>query len=161
VITYNGEIYNYLELRRQLENKGREFRSGSDTEVLLEAIDELGLEKALNQCIGMFAFALWDRLQRTLYLVRDRMGKKPLFWAKFGRLVLFGSELKALMAHSRCPKQIDRQALSAYFRHNYVPAPLSIFEGIRKLSPGQILRWRAGHEIRIEPYWDLRALARH
>jgi asparagine synthase (glutamine-hydrolysing) len=154
VITYNGEIYNYRELRAELENLGRKFRSQSDTEVMLEAFCQWGVEGGIKRLIGMFALALWDARERTLYLVRDRLGIKPLYWAKLGPVLLFGSELKALRAHAAWRGRIDRASLADYLRFAYVPGPATIFAGVRKLQPGQILTQRAGSEPAMHPYWS-------
>jgi asparagine synthase (glutamine-hydrolysing) len=160
VIAYNGEVYNFAELRSEIEAGGHRFRGRSDTEVLVEAIAQWGVEAALKRAIGMFAFALWDREERTLTLARDRLGIKPLYWGRFGDLFLFGSELKALRAHPRFVPEVDRNALAAYLRFNYVPAPHSIYRNVCKLEPGRLLRLRPGEEPRIETWWDLFALAR-
>jgi asparagine synthase (glutamine-hydrolysing) len=160
VIAYNGEIYNYRAIAAELAAAGRVVTGGSDTAVLLEACAFWGIERALAKCIGMFAFALWDRQTRTLTLARDRLGIKPLYWARFGELFLFGSELKALKAHGGWPEEIDRGALLAYFRHAYVPAPSSIFKGVHKLEAGHFLTIGAHGEPVLRKYWDLRAFAR-
>jgi asparagine synthase (glutamine-hydrolysing) len=139
VITYNGEIYNARDLVPDLEAKGVRFRGHSDTEVLVEAIDAWGLERTLGRVNGMFAFGLWDREERRLHLVRDRLGKKPLYYGVQGRTFLFGSELKALRAHPRFAANVDRDALARFLRFSYVPSPWSIYEGIRKLPPGSVL----------------------
>lgn len=139
VIVYNGEAYNFAELRKELEQKGRAFRGHSDTEVVLEACAQWGVERAVKQLIGMFAFALWDRQERILTLVRDRLGIKPLYWGHFGHLALFGSELKALRAHPGWQPTINRNALTLYLRHNYIPAPYTIYQNVFKLPPGTIL----------------------
>lgn len=139
VLAYNGEIYNFRHLRADLEAAGHRFRGSSDTEVLLGAISEWGLESALTKCNGMFAFALWDRRDRRLHLVRDRVGEKPLYYGLSGDLLLFGSELKALRAHPSFDGEIDRDALALYLRHNCVPAPWSIFRATRKLPPASVL----------------------
>ena len=137
VLDYNGEIYNFAELREEL-GPGHVQGSG-DTEVLVAAIDRWGLRGTLGRCNGMFALALWDRREQTLSFARDRLGEKPLYYGWVGKTLLFGSELKALRAHPRFSAGIDRGALTLYFRHNCVPAPYSIFEGIRKLPPGTTL----------------------
>jgi asparagine synthase (glutamine-hydrolysing) len=162
VITYNGEVYNYRALRGELEALGRVFRGHSDTEVMLEAIEEWGLEGALGRFTGMFAFALWDNSLRQLSLVRDRLGKKPLYYSLAGGRLLFGSELKALKAAPGFDDTLDRDALARYFRFNYVPAPFSIYRGTLKLEAGSILRVdcagpvpTAGAPVR---YWDPRTV---
>jgi asparagine synthase (glutamine-hydrolysing) len=160
VITYNGEIYNFGDIRKELETRGVAFRGGSDTEAILEAIGQYGLEATIHRMIGMFAIGLWDRRERTLILFRDRLGIKPLYWAKFGTLFLFGSELKALRAHPGWTPRINRSAVASFMRHNYIPAPHSIYEGVHKLEPGTILTLPWGGEPRIERYWDARAVAR-
>src|SRR3546814_253896 len=136
VIAFNGEIYNFRSLRAELVAQGHVFRGGSDTEVLLAAIEEHGLAAALNRISGMFAFALWDRQERQLHLVRDRLGKKPLYYGLSGGRLIFASELKAIMACPGFRPEVDRDALTAYFRYQYVPAPRSIWRGISKLPPG-------------------------
>jgi asparagine synthase (glutamine-hydrolysing) len=154
VISYNGEVYNAPEVRAELEPRGYRFRGHSDTEVILEACAEWGVEKAIPRFIGMFALALWDRRDKRLWLVRDRLGIKPLYWAKFGNLVLFASELKALRAHDGWPVEIDRSAVSAYLRFGYIPAPLSIYQGVSKLEPGTILTVSRGAPPKILPFWS-------
>jgi len=161
VIAYNGEIYNHVEIRKALEAAGRApaWRGHSDTETLLAGIDAWGIEQTLVRATGMFAFALWDRQTRTLTLGRDRLGEKPLYygWQGFGaaRAFLFGSELKALHAHPAFEKQIDRDALCLYMRHNNVGAPHSIFAGISKLPPGHLLEVSLQTpEPVLRPYWS-------
>src|SRR6266566_4980002 len=139
VIVFNGEIYNFRALRRELEGLRRSFRGHSDTEVMLGAITEWGLVPALRRFNGMFAFALWDRQQGLLHLVRDRLGEKPLYYGWVGRTFVFGSELKALRAHPGFHAQIDRGALALYVRYTCIPAPYSIYEGVRKLPPATVL----------------------
>jgi asparagine synthase (glutamine-hydrolysing) len=159
VITYNGEIYNSQDLRPKLEARGIRFRGHSDTEVMLEAFAAYGIAATVKQLIGMFAIGVWDRRDRTLTLVRDRLGIKPLYWAKFGGLFLFGSELKALRAYPGWAPRIDRGAVAAFMRHNYVPAPHSIYEGVSKLEPGCILTLPWDKEPSIECFWDAREAA--
>jgi len=160
VISYNGEVYNHQELRPELEARGIHFRGHSDTEVMVEAFAAFGIEPTIKRLIGMFTIALWDRRKRTLTLVRDRLGIKPLYWAKFGGLFLFGSELKALRAFPGWEPRIDRAAVAAFMRHNYVPAPRTIYQGVKKLEPGTILTLPWGGEPSITKFWDARAVAR-
>ena len=140
VISYNGEMYNFLEIKGQLLKLGVTFRGNSDTEVVLEAIQMWGTAEALRKFVGMFAFALWDRQERQLILARDRMGEKPLYYGVSGGTFLFGSELKALKMHPEWQGEVDRDALSLFFRHNYIPEPFSIYKGIAKLNPGHFIR---------------------
>ena len=139
VIAYNGEVYNFPSLRKELEPLGHTFRGHSDTEVILAAIEEWGLETALGRLVGMFAFALWDRTSRRLQLVRDRLGIKPLYYGWTGQTFLFASELRAIEQHPQFKGEVNREALSLYLRYSYVPAPWSMLTGIRKLMPGTIL----------------------
>jgi asparagine synthase (glutamine-hydrolysing) len=139
VIVYNGEIYNYRELRAELVARGYGFRGGSDTEVLLAAIESWGVEGALERAMGMFAFALWDSKDRVLHLARDRFGEKPLYYGVCGDTLLFGSELKALRQHRAWPDEIDRDSLALLMQHDFIPAPYSIFKNIRKVQPGRIV----------------------
>jgi asparagine synthase (glutamine-hydrolysing) len=159
VISYNGEIYNAAELRSELAALGRSFKGHSDTEVIVEGCAAWGIEATVERLNGMFAFAAWDRSERTLYLVRDRLGIKPVYWARFGGLVLFASELKALAAHPGWRPELNRDALAAYMRYSYVPSPLTIYQDVHKLEPGCILSARAGEEPRITPFWDLERIA--
>jgi len=164
VLSYNGEIYNAEALANDLSGSGRRFRGHSDTEVLVEAIDEWGLERAVERTNGMFAFSLWDREHRRLHLVRDRLGEKPLYYGWIGNVLVFGSELKALRAHPAFSGEIDRDALSLFLRFNCVPAPWSIFRGIQKLPPASILTVdpaRRPHEALPEPYWSALAAFEH
>jgi asparagine synthase (glutamine-hydrolysing) len=161
-ITFNGEIYNYPALRAELTGRGRTFRGTSDTEVLLSACEEWGVEPALRRAHGMFAFALWDRSERVLHLARDRFGEKPLYYAEIDGVFLFASELKALRVHSAWRADIDRGALGLLLRHGYVPAPHTIFRGVRKLHPGRLLSVRSdGYSlVRTErEYWQPKTLA--
>lgn len=166
MIVFNGEIYNHLDIRRDLAAGGHSFNwaGHSDTETLLAGIQTWGLEETLRRCIGMFALALWDIERQSLSLARDRLGEKPLYygWQGVGdqRALLFGSELKVLKAHPAFVGTVDRSALALYLTHNYVPAPHSIYQGIQKLLPGHILEISArdgGSELR--QYWDLTAVA--
>jgi len=141
VVAYNGEIYNHLELRAELQAQGAAppWRGHSDTETLLAAVAAWGVEAALKRCVGMFAWALWDRQLRQLTLARDRMGEKPLYYGWQGGVLLFGSELKALRAHPGFCTEVDRNVLALYLRHAYVPGPYSIYQGIYKLPAGAYL----------------------
>lgn len=154
-IIYNGEIYNTNEIRKKLIVTGRQFRGYSDTEVIIESCATWGIREAVNKLVGMFAFALWDKEEKILYLVRDRLGIKPLYWGRFGGLFLFGSELKALREHPGWTPEVDRSALAAYLRHNYVPTPHSIYKNVFKLKPGCMLSLRPGGEPDIHQYWNM------
>jgi asparagine synthase (glutamine-hydrolysing) len=142
VISYNGEIYNFTTLRPELETSGYRFRGHSDTEVLLAAIEERGVHGALDCVSGMFAFALWDRLERKLTLARDRVGKKPLYYGWCNGAFLFGSELKAFKRHPAFDNSISRTALGELVRYGWIPEPLSIYSAVRKLPPGCLIQVR-------------------
>ena len=162
VIVYNGEIYNCEELRRSIkhENPNLPFRGHSDTEVMLAAFEQWGVRESLQKFNGMFAFALWDRQQRTLTLARDRFGEKPLYYSTVGGALLFGSELKALRAHLEFSAEIDRDALALYLRHNCVPAPYSIYKGVRKLPAATLLTVTATKlEAAPQSYWSFSDVA--
>lgn len=161
VIAFNGEIYNFRRIRLELESidSNTQFRGQSDTEVLLAAIEEWGLEDAVQKFVGMFAFALWDRAEKNLHLVRDRIGVKPLYYGWQDRALLFGSELKSLKAWPRFSGAIDRDALALLLKYNYIPAPLSIYKGFKKLQPGSVLTIDdAGREHQTN-YWSPKAIA--
>ena len=160
VISYNGEIYNYQDIAKDLLAAGHTVKGGSDTAVLLEACAAWGVEETLGKCVGMFAFALWDCETRTLTLARDRLGIKPLYWADVNDAYLFASELKALRASGLIDEEIDRGALASYLRHADVPAPHSIFKNVFKLPPAHMLTIQVGTEPELHAYWDLRAIAR-
>ncbi len=162
LMVFNGEVYNHIELRRELEREGfSQWRGHSDTEVMLAAIAAWGLPAALQRFVGMFAIALWDRETRQLSLARDRMGEKPLFYGRQGKLFLFGSELKALRAHPGFTADIDRDALGLMQRFAYVPSPRSIYQGIHKLPPGCYVNIDPDMEREPEPvaYWSVRQAA--
>ncbi len=163
-IVFNGEIYNYLDVREALEAEGAapRFRGTSDTEVMLAAFERWGLEESLKRFNGMFAFALWDRQRRELHLARDRFGEKPLYYGRCGRTLLFGSELKALRAHPGFDAGIDPEALTLFLRHNYIPAPWSIYRGIRKLEPASYITFdgESGESAAgARTYWSARETA--
>jgi asparagine synthase (glutamine-hydrolysing) len=160
VIIYNGEVYSHQPIAAELAARGYKFHGHSDTEVILNSFAESGIEPTLKRMIGMFAIALWDRRERALILIRDRLGIKPLYWAKFGKLFLFGSELKALRAHPGWNAQIDRDAVAAFMRHNYIPAPHTIYRGVHKLEPGTILTLPWQGDPRISRFWNARTIAR-
>lgn len=159
VIVFNGEIYNHLSLRQELERTVVDQRTiawqgHSDTETLLAAIVAWGIEQALQKCAGMFAFALWDREARTLSLARDRLGEKPLYYGWQGASFLFGSELKALKVNPAFKAEVNRDALALLMRHNYIPAPHCIWQGIYKLQPGCFLTMAPGQsQPLITPFW--------
>lgn len=162
VIVFNGEVYNHLDLRRELDRippgppllrGNRVWRGHSDTETLLAGFETWGIEATLKKTVGMFAIALWDREERVLTLARDRMGEKPLYYGWQGGTFLFGSELKALKAHPDFLAEIDRDAICLYLRHSTIPAPYSIYKGIKKLLPGTYLQLPFGRDVE-----DLRAL---
>jgi asparagine synthase (glutamine-hydrolysing) len=159
VIIYNGEVYSHQPIAAELAARGHHFQGHSDTEVILNSFAENGIEPTLKRMIGMFAIALWDRRERSLILIRDRLGIKPLYWAKFGKLFLFGSELKALRAHPGWNAEIDRNAVAAFMRHNYIPAPHTIYRGVCKLEPGSILTLPWKGEPQISRFWNARAVA--
>jgi len=163
VLSYNGEIYNHQDLRAELEKEGGtfEWRGHSDTETLLAALRHWGVECALQKLNGMFAFALWDKIENILFLARDRMGEKPLYYGLNGSTFLFGSELKALTKHPDWHGEIDRDALTLYLRHNCIPSPWSIYKGIKKIPPAHYVVIRECGRMVSEPkcYWDLRQIA--
>src|SRR5215210_7325716 len=171
VLIFNGEIYNFRELRRELAAYGHSFRGHSDTEIMLAAFSEWGFERALRAFNGMFAMALWDSRERVLHLTRDRLGEKPLYYGFAGETFLFGSELKALRAHPDFRAEIDRDALALFLRYNYIPAPYSIYKNIYKLGPGTYITLDAGRSSHgsssgalgqppaPKPYWSAREVA--
>jgi asparagine synthase (glutamine-hydrolysing) len=161
VIVFNGEIYNFAELRQRLAGAGARFRGTSDTEIMLAAISSWGLEAAVKAFAGQFAFALWDRETRQLHLVRDRLGEKPLYYGWMGNTLLFGSELKALRAHPSWHGSVDRNALTLYMRHGCVPAPYSIYEGVQKVEPASIVTLSSGGRSESVRYWVLEEVIRH
>ncbi len=156
VLIFNGEIYNFRELRRELEARGAAFRTSSDTEVVLQAYETWGVD-CLARLRGMFAFALWDKSRRRLFLARDRVGIKPLVYAWDGRRLLFASEIKALLEDPRLPRELDWEALRDFLTLHYIPSPRTIFRAIRKLPPASyLLLDLARGEPEVHRYWDLR-----
>jgi asparagine synthase (glutamine-hydrolysing) len=155
-IVYNGEAYNAADLRPELEAAGYRFRGHSDTEVLLYGCQHWGVERTVSRLIGFFAFAYWDDAERTLTLVRDRIGKKPLYFANTPNSFLFASELRPLMLHPDCPRDIDRSSVAGLMRTHYIAAPFSIFSGVEKLQPGEMITFRADRrELKRKHYWNL------
>ena len=152
-IVFNGEIYNYRELRKQLEDAGHRFETNSDTEAIVHAYDQYGTDcpKYLR---GMFAFAIWDTRNRSLFLARDRVGKKPLLYAQVDGQLIFGSEFSSLLLHPAVSRDVDYEAIHHYLSFICVPAPLTAYRSIRKLEPGHWLLWQNG-EIKTERYWQL------
>lgn len=161
IITYNGEIYNSSDIRNDLtvDHLQPKWRGHSDTETLLAAFDAWGIKETIKRVNGMFAIAVWDRYSKSLSLIRDRIGEKPLYYGWQGsgskKIFLFGSELKALKKHTSFTNEIDRSSLALYMRYSYVPAPHSIYKGIKKLEPGAILTVSlVNNSCRLEKYWD-------
>ncbi len=152
-IVFNGEIYNYQTIKAELQNRGYLFATNSDTETILHAYEEWGIE-CLHRLTGMFAFCIWDRSAETLFLARDRLGEKPLYYAQHGRQFSFASEIKALLSIPSILRTIDRQALAAYFMFSYIPAPRTIYQSIHKLLPGHYALVKNGH-LSIHQYWDV------
>jgi asparagine synthase (glutamine-hydrolysing) len=158
-LTFNGEVYNHLQILADLKSRAGtdiRLRGHSDTEVILTAFDYWGIEQTLPQLSGMFAMAVWDRHERALWFARDRFGKKPLYYGCFGDAVLFGSELKALCAHPSFRPELDTEAVASYLRYNCIPAPHSIYRGVRKLPAASWLRF-SSNDVDPEPqtYWSL------
>jgi asparagine synthase (glutamine-hydrolysing) len=153
LIIFNGEIYNYRQLRTNLERKGHSFKTNSDTETILHLYEEEGI-KCVNSLNGMFSFAIWDKIKKELFLARDRLGIKPLYYAVHDSTIIFASELKAIILNKEIRKDIDLQSLSDYFSFLYVPAPKTIFKNIFKLPAGHTLFCTPGG-LKIEKYWDV------
>jgi asparagine synthase (glutamine-hydrolysing) len=165
-VVYNGEIYNFRSLRRELEGLGHVFRGGSDTEVMIASLEQWGLDRAVRRFAGMFVIACWDHVGQQLHLVRDRLGKKPLYILRTRHAILFASELKAFQLWHEFRPRIDRRSLTLYLRHNYVPSPLTIYEDAWKLPPATILSLTsadlASAELpldRCRTYWSAREVA--
>ena len=148
VIVFNGEIYNHIEIRNKIEEYNchkKKWRSTSDTETLIEAVENFGLKKTLNLCIGMFSFAIWDRKEKVIHLARDRFGEKPLYWGKIKTnidkksIFIFSSELSAIWEFPHSIKSINKEAARGFFNYGYVVPPLSIQKGINQLLPGEYI----------------------
>ncbi len=154
VIVFNGEIYNFKEISAELSQQGWVFRGHSDTEVFLAAIETWGIEKSLKKVNGMFAFALWDKQDEVVYLVRDRFGEKPLYWGWEGNTLLFASEIKALKQYKKLHVDIDRYSLNLFMRYSYIPAPYTIFKNIEKVEPGHCLRIGKNKKVEKTTYWS-------
>lgn len=151
-LAYNGEVYNFLELRAELEGLGHSFRSSGDTEVILNACAEWGVPATLARLRGIFALAVWDEAERTLWLARDRLGVKPLCWAQVADRLVFGSEPKAVLEWRDAPSELDARALADYLAYLYIPAPRTIYAGVHKLPPGHLLRVHDGR-VQQERWW--------
>lgn len=158
VLSYNGEVYNFQELRQELEKKGISFKSHSDTEVILEACVVYGVKEAVQKLIGMFAFALWDKRNQVVYLVRDRLGIKPLYWGIQNQTLFFGSQLKSFCPHPAWSPHLNSEALALYFQYKYVPSPASIYRDIFKLEPGSILTVGVDQTVKEEKFWGLESV---
>lgn len=162
IIIYNGEIYNYKEIAERLRSKGVGLRGGSDTEVLLEAISVWGVDDTLQQLVGMFAFAVWDRKKNILVLARDRMGEKPLYYGWVNNGFVFASELKAIKRYPGFSGEIDRDSLSLLQRYSYIPSPYSIYKNIRKLPQASLVEINVREKVeKIRTYWDISDKARN
>lgn len=166
-IVFNGEIYNFPTLRQYLQNQyHHQFTGCSDTEILLELIAHEGLQAAVGKCIGMFAFALWDQLEKTLSLVRDRLGEKPLYYGWANGHFMFGSELKTMTIHPNWVGKIDHNAVALYLRYRYIPTPYSIYQGVYKLQPGSYITLhqptlKENQLPDVQPYWSLEKVAQN
>jgi asparagine synthase (glutamine-hydrolysing) len=152
-IIFNGEIYNFQEIRRDLEARGHQFNTNSDTETIIHAYEEWDKD-CVGKLNGMFCFAIWDIKNRKLFAARDRLGIKPFFYAVYGDVFYFASEMKAILQYSDFPREIDQDALASFFTLSYIPAPLTIFKHIRKLLPGHTIEIKGG-QIKINKYWDI------
>ncbi|MBI9044368.1 MAG: asparagine synthase (glutamine-hydrolyzing) [Anaerolineaceae bacterium] len=162
VIVFNGENYNFQNLKRELDITGYPFKGTSDTEVILAAVQSWGLKKTLTKLNGMYAFALWDRAEKHLHLVRDHFGIKPLYYGWAGKTLLFGSELKPFLRHPKFEGRINQNALTLYLRDNCIPYPYTIYEGIKKLPPGSLISFGLNELVKepdVQTYWSLKQVA--
>jgi len=154
-LAYNGEIYNYRDLKHELAKSGSIFKGTSDTEVLLEGIRKWGLQRTLEKSAGMFTLALWDHREKVLSIARDRVGIKPLYWFKDSQYLCFSSELKSLTKHPSCPTEIDRDSISTYMRNGRIEAPHSIYKNVYKLLPGHVLTIDSRLDISSTSFWSM------
>ncbi len=154
VMVFNGEVYNFADIRRRLESLGHRFVGTGDSEVILAAFQQWGKE-AVRTFIGMFAIAFWDKQDRTLTLIRDRLGVKPLYYGWDGTTLFFGSELKALRAFKAWRPEVDRDGLSDYFRFGFIRGPRTIYQRVSKLLPGHCLELGDRGEPLAQPYWSI------
>jgi len=152
-VIFNGEIYNFQEIRKELEAKGHIFRTNSDTEVIVHSYEEYG-QRCVEKFNGMFAFAIWDRREKSLFIARDRIGIKPLYYTIHNNKFIFASEIKAILEYGGIKKELDYSALDLYLTLQYVPGPLTMFQGIKKLEPGNFLIYKNGR-MNIEKYWEI------
>src|SRR3954451_19775200 len=157
VVVFNGEIYNYEELRSELlRNFGSHLRGSSDTEVMLLGFDAWGVEQTLRRLNGMFAIAVWDRAERTLFLSRDRIGEKPLYYGWMGNVLIFGSELKSFLQHPQFRPELNVEILPLYLRYGYMPTPASIYKNVAKLPPASFLKVVKGNSTATpQAYWSM------
>ncbi len=159
VIIFNGEIYNFLELKKKMEALGHSFRGHSDTEIMLSAFSQWGYRNAVEHFVGMFAFALWDRQKQVLHLTRDRLGEKPLYWGWMGQTFVFASELKALRKYPQWQENVDPDSVALLMQYNYIPAPYCIYRNMQKLLPGHVLSILDDGEIKCRAYWSMETVA--
>src|SRR4029077_4738369 len=153
-IVFNGEIYNHLELRKDLESRGHRYRTKTDTETVVHLYEQYG-DDCVRHLRGMFAFAIWDRSRRRLYIAHDRLGIKPLYYYYDGKALLFGSEIKATRAHPGCKPEFNRGTLAEYLAFGYITGAQTMYAGIRKLLPGHILTLDERRQLETLTYWDL------
>ena len=155
VMIFNGEIYNYRELKLELmKNFDIKFKNNTDTQVLLESINSYGLDRALKKIEGMFAFALWDKTEKCLFLVRDRIGKKPLYWGRCNEGIIFGSEIKSILKYDNLNKSLDQKSISAFLKFSYINSPNTIFKNISKVEPGHYIKF-INNKLEKTQYWNL------
>ena len=155
IIIYNGEIYNYLEIKEELKKEGKSFKSNCDTEVLIEAIDSWGIQRTLIKIAGMFSFAIWDKKKKKIYLARDRLGIKPLYWSIQNKIFYFASQPKCFIANKYWKKKIQIKSLLYYFQFGYIAPPNSVFENTFQVKPGHYLSFDSKGSCQIKKYWDL------